>query len=63
MLMLKHQHEIYGSNFLDICHVYLTGADHFTLGFLYMARNKTDTNSELFKESHEAAMYKNSCRS
>lgn len=23
MLMLKHQHEIYGSNFLDICHVYL----------------------------------------
>ena len=30
----------------------------FTLGFLYMARNKTDTNSELFKEGYDVAMYK-----
>ncbi len=29
----------------------------------YMARNKTDTNSELFKEVYDEAMYKKSCRS
>ena len=26
--------------------------------FLYMVRNKTDTNSELFKEGYDVAMYK-----
>ena len=35
----------------------------FTLEFLYIARNKTDTNSELFKEGYDEAMYNNSCRS